>query len=59
MISALEDALRTEVSLLIKTTIEVALVEELESFRTLLKWSSAKTFRLFPSFVRYPVWESS
>ena len=34
MISELEDALRTEVSLLIKTTIEAALVEELESFRT-------------------------
>ena len=34
MISELEDALRQEVSLLIKTTIEAALVEELESFRT-------------------------
>ena len=34
MISELEDALRAEVSLLIKTTIEAALVEELESFRT-------------------------
>lgn len=34
MISELEDCLRTEVNLLIKTTIEAALVEELESFRT-------------------------
>ncbi len=34
MISELENALRKEVSLLIKTTIEAALVEELESFRT-------------------------
>jgi transposase-like protein len=34
MISVLEDSLRTEVNLLIKTTIEAALVEELESFRT-------------------------
>jgi hypothetical protein len=34
MISVREDSLRTEVNLLIKTTIEAALVEELESFRT-------------------------
>ena len=34
MISELEDSLRAEVSLLIKTTIEAALVEELESFRS-------------------------
>ena len=34
IISELENALPTEVSLLIKTTIEVALVKELESLRT-------------------------
>ena len=33
MISELEEALRAEIILVIKTTIEAALVEELESFR--------------------------